>query len=432
MRGAGPPPRATTRLMTTTPNPLRVVHLGKYYPPCAGGIETHTQTLARAQAELGAAVQVFCMNHDGRATVVDRDGPVEVTRFGRVAALAKLELSPDLVRALRRVEADVLHLQVPNPTMIVALLRARPAAPVVVTYHSDLVRQRVLGPLFRPVERLAYRRVRTILVTSPSYASGSRFLQPYGDRIEVLPLGIDLAPYLNPSAADRAAAARIAARYPGPLWLGCGRLIYYKGFANAIRALPQVPGTLVLVGGGPLLEPLRRLARQLGVADRVVFTGNLPHYLDIVPYYLAAEAFWFPSNARSEAFGIVQVEAMASGCPVINTAIPHSGVSWVCRHEETGLTVPMDDPAALAAAARRLLEEPGLRDRLAAAARVRAAAEFDHRVMAERSLRIYRRVLAAAPGAAADADADTDADADADADGVVPVPRVGPLSRTAP
>src|SRR5262249_28666229 len=118
---------------------------------------------------------------------------------------------------------------------------------------------------------------------------------------------------------------------------------------------------------------------------------------EIVPYYLAADAFWFPSNARSEAFGLVQVEAMASGCPVINTAIPHSGVPWVSRHDETGLTVPVNDPCALAAAARRLLEEPGLRDRLTAAARRRAADEFDHRVMARRSLEVYGSVLDPGP-----------------------------------
>jgi rhamnosyl/mannosyltransferase len=117
----------------------------------------------------------------------------------------------------------------------------------------------------------------------------------------------------------------------------------------------------------------------------------------IVPYYHAADAFWFPSNARSEAFGLVQVEAMASGCPVINTAIPDSGVSWVCPHEEGGLTVPMDDPVALAAAANRLLTEPGLRERLAEGARRRAVQEFDHRTMAERSIAIYRHVLGHAP-----------------------------------
>ena len=120
------------------------------------------------------------------------------------------------------------------------------------------------------------------------------------------------------------------------------------------------------------------------------FRGRAPR---LAPYYLAADAFWFPSNARSEAFGLVQVEAMAAGCPVINTAIPHSGVAWVSRHDREGLTVPVDDPLALAEAANRIATEPGLRDRLVEASRRRAREEFDHRVMARRCVDIYRRVL---------------------------------------
>src|SRR5690348_10322094 len=102
--------------------PIRVCHLSKYYPPAPGGIETHVRTLALAQAERGAEVRVLCVNHDGRVTVVERDGSVEVTRFGRAASAAKIDVCPGLARALARVEADVLHLQVPNPTMILALL----------------------------------------------------------------------------------------------------------------------------------------------------------------------------------------------------------------------------------------------------------------------------------------------------------------------
>lgn len=403
--------------MSTTSPPPRVVHLGKYYPPAPGGIETHVRTLARAQADLGADVRVYCINHDGRQTVVDHDGPVEVTRFGAAAAVAKLEVSSELVAALRQVEADVLHMQVPNPTMTLALWLARPRVPLVVSYQSDVIRQRLRRAVFRPIERQVYRRVRAILTSSPTYAGGSRFLRPYGERLECLPNGIDLAPYLEPSEAQRAEAAAIRARYPGPLWLAAGRMVYYKGFVHALRALAEVPGTLLLVGDGPDRPALEAEANRLGLADRAVFLGNLPHYLDLIAYYLAATAFWFPSNARSEAFGIVQVEAMASGCPVINTAIPHSGVAWVSPHGQTGLTVPMDDPAALAAAARRLLDEPGLRDRLADAATARAVAEFDHRVMAERSLAIYRRVLAGEPAPANDPS---------------PRPQVQPFSRTAP
>jgi rhamnosyl/mannosyltransferase len=374
---------------------LHICHLGKYYPPAPGGIETHVRTLARAQADLGARPAVLCINHRDGPTVVENDGPVEVTRFGRVGSAMKLDFCPELVRGLKRVEADILHMQVPNPTMILAVLAARPRQPLVVTYQSDVVHQRLRAALFRPLERLAYRKVRLILSSSPVYANGSAFLKAYHDRLQVLPNGIDLKPYTDPTPADRAQAVRIREEHAlgGPLWLCAGRMVYYKGFVNAIEALHHVEGRLLLIGDGPDEAMLRDETRRLGLGDRVIFLGALPHYLDIVPYYLAADAFWFPSNARSEAFGLVQVEAMASGCPVINTSIPHSGVPWVSPHEQTGLTVAVNDPKALATAARQLLDDPALRARLITAASRRAAEEFDHRVMAERSLAVYRSVL---------------------------------------
>jgi rhamnosyl/mannosyltransferase len=323
---------------------------------------------------------------------------VEVVRFRRLASVAKLDLSPGLTRALARVEADVIHMQAPNPAGILALLAAQPRPPVVVTYQSDVVRQRVLSALFGPLERRFYRRVPLILSTSPTYQAGSRFLSANRARLAVLPMGIELAPYLSPSAGHRAAARGLRERYPGPLWLACGRLVYYKGLATAVRALPLVPGRLLVVGDGPEQPALEAEASRLGVRDRIAFVGPLP-YQEIIPYYLAADAFWFPSNARSEAFGLVQVEAMACGCPVINTALFGSGVPWVSPGEETGLTVPVNDPGALAAAALRLLREPGLRARLAEAGRARACREFDHRTMAERSLSLYRGVLEGRPPA---------------------------------
>lgn len=232
--------------------PLRVCHLGKYYAPASGGIETHVRTLARAQAALGLDVKVYCLNHvSGTSTTTEDDGPIEVTRFGRRASVARLDLCPGLTAALDELEADVLHLQVPNPTMILALLRSRTRLPLVITYQSDVVKQQLRAALFRPLERLLYRRAAAILPTSPTYAAGSRFLRPYRDRTRVLPMGIDLDPYLEPSERDRAAAGRIRREHPGPLWLGCGRLIYYKGFPVAVRALTRVAGTLLLVGDGP-------------------------------------------------------------------------------------------------------------------------------------------------------------------------------------
>lgn len=384
---------------------MRVVHLGKYYPPSPGGIETHTQTLCRAQAALGCQVTAVVVNHSDRhgrdvtfsRTVWtpyanDADGPVRVVRVGRYGNLAKMDMAPGLVQAIRReaqAGADVWHLHAPNPAMMLAALAVPAARPLIITHHSDIVKQRLLRHLFGPVERAAYRRAALVLSDSPGYIEGSPLLQKLGDKVKVLPLGLDLTPFQRPSPAARAFADDLRGNHPGPLWLGVGRLIYYKGFHVALAALKHVTGTLLVSGIGPLEAYLKRVATELGVDNRVVWLGRTTAE-QLVGCYMAATAFWFPSVARSEGFGLVQVEAMASGCPVVNTAIPGSGVAWVSRHEREGLAVPVNDPAALAAAAKRLLFEPGLRERLAAAGRERAASEFDWRVMGERSLELYR------------------------------------------
>lgn len=391
---------------------MRICHFGKYYPPAAGGMESHVQTLARAQAELGAQVQVVCVNHRDTAgrdvtwqpwcstpTVRERDGLVSVTRVGRWASLARLDLCPELpwiLRALCRTGIDIFHLHTPNPTML-AIMAVGGRTPLVITHHSDVIRQKVLRLMQRPLEGWVYRQAKAVLSDSPTYIDGSPLLRSCAAKVQVMPLGIDLDPYVTPTVGAEEAAARWRRLLGAPLWLCVGRLVYYKGFQHAIAALAQTPGKLLVIGAGPLRSALEALAVKEGVAGRIFWQ---PHATDeeLVGAYHAATALWFPSNERSEGFGLVQVEAMASGCPVLNSAIPASGVTWVSPHEQTGLTVPLKDAAALAAAARRVLDEPGLRDRMAAAGRIRVQQEFDHRVMAERSLAIYWHVLAGERG----------------------------------
>jgi len=391
-------------------NPLRVCHLAKFYPPAPGGIESHVRTLARAQAELGAQVRVVCVNHldpRGRdvtweplartATLEEWDGPVRVTRLGRWGNVARLDVCPRLVGALRRVggAVDVLHMHAPNPTMTLALALVRLRAKLVITHHSDVIRQRLLGRVFRPFERLVYGRAERLLSDSPGYQEGSPLLSHFAGKVSVLPLGIDLEPYLHPSLAAQDHARRLRRQYGEPLWLSVGRVVYYKGLHNAVKALAAVPGRLLVIGEGPAKEELQRLAAVEGVADRIVWRGHVSED-ELIGAYHAAMSLWFPSNARSEGFGLVQVEAMASGCPVINTAIPASGVSWVSRHDETGLTVPVEAVGALVAAAHRLLNQPGFRKRLSSAVRLRARQEFDSSVMATRSVELYCQTTRAA------------------------------------
>jgi len=393
---------------STQESGLRVCHLGKYYPPAPGGIETHVRTLARAQAELGVDVRVACVNHanlHGRdvtwsrrgatPTLEERDGDVRVTRLGRSAHFAKLDIVPgicDLFRSLKHDPVDVIHLHTPNPTMLLAMSVLRPHAPVVITHHSDIVKQRMLYRAFEPFENIVYARAAKIITNSSAYVSGSDRLMQHRDKVETVPMGLDLEPFLNPSEAALRYAASLRAKYGSPLWLSVGRCVYYKGYDTAIRALRHVPGKLIIVGKGPYKESLMRSASELGVGDRIIWLSYMSQD-ELVGAYHAATAFWLSSNQRSEAFGLVQVEAMATGCPVINTAIPHSGVSWVSRHGETGLTAGVNAPQEFAAAARQLVDDSELRHRLGESARRRAVGRFEQSVMAARTLDLYRRVV---------------------------------------
>jgi len=175
--------------------------------------------------------------------------------------------------------------------------------------------------------------------------------------------------------------------------LAVGRLVYYKGFEVLIEAMAKVDGRLLLIGDGPLRAKLEGLAAALGIADRVVFLGALQNR-ETVPFYHAADVFALPSIARSEAFGIVQIEAMAAGTPVVNTALD-SGVPFVSRHEVTGLTVPPRDPDALSAALNRLLQDDQLRAGYGKAARLRARTHFSLEAMTSQTRRIYESVVGA-------------------------------------
>lgn len=365
---------------------LRVLHVGKFYPPHRGGMESHVATLCR-QLQADAEVQVI-VSADGKRTETDVVDGVPVTRIGTAFGVASASINPGMARAIRRAEVDVIHFHHPNPTAVLSYLASGNPAPLVVTYHSDIVRQRVLGAAFAPVLHLFLRRARVILASSAEYARTSPTLRRHAGRVRIVPFGIRVDEYAAPDPAEVAA---LRGRLGPRVVLGAGRLVYYKGFEYLVRAMASVPGQLVLVGDGPLREPLEALAGELGIAERVTFAGAVP---DLAPWYAAADVFVLPAVERSEAFGLVQLEAMSAGLPVINTRIP-SGVPFVSMDGESGLTVPPRDAPALADALARLLDDEPLRARLARGARARVAAEFSLERMAADTLAAYRAAIAA-------------------------------------
>lgn len=381
---------------------IRIVHLSKYYPPDRGGIETHVQTLSRTQAAMGAEVHVISVNgldEQGRLstktkTVYEMDRNVKVTRLSRILSVAKFDICSGLCKEIRKFANQpntIFHLHTPNPTMLMALSMLDMRIPLVITHHSDIIKQKILKYGLRPFEHLVYNQSSQILTTSFQYIQGSKFLQLYRHKLSALPLGLDIETYSQPHQKALAISHYLKETYGDIIWLAVGRLVYYKGLHVAIQALTRVPGKLIIVGVGSLETELKALARELGVENRIVWLGCVSED-EIVGAYHAATALWFPSNLRSEGFGLVQVEAMASGCPVINANIPGSGVSWVSRHEKEGLTVPINDPIALAQSANRILGDSELRHRLVKASQNRAE-YFNHISMGERSFEIYDKIL---------------------------------------
>ncbi len=367
---------------------LQVLHVGKFYPPVRGGMETHLQALCVGLRD-HVDVRVLVAN-TGPTTSVDHVDDLTVTRSASLGTLAGTSLCPTMAHAIRRSDADIVHLHHPNPTAALAYLASGHPGPLVVSYHSDIVRQRRLAAMIAPLITGMLDRATAILCNSPQFIESSPVLGPYASRCHVVPYSVSIEHF---ERVNQIAVARLRRRYGPRLVLGVGRQVGYKGFEYLVTAMRRVEGTLLLIGDGPERQRLLRLASEYRIANRVHLITGID---DLVPYYHAADVFVLPSVGRNEAFGIVQLEAMASGTPVVNTALD-SGVPYASRHEVTGLTVPPAEPDALAGAIATLLRNPELRARYGAAGRRRVAESFSLRAMVEGTVALYAQASANGP-----------------------------------
>lgn len=375
---------------------MRVTFVNKYYyPPHLGGIETYMRTLAEALAARPDTNVSAIVSNEGGSTLREDVGGVDVLRVARLFAASSTPVAPGMSGAIRAAargirRTDLFHLQFPYPWGDWAWQRAGSPGPMVLTYHSDIVRQRFLGALYRPVMDRLLARADRIIVASPPMIEHSPFLAPHANKCRVVPFGID--PQRYEATPERAArAAELRAVHERPIVLFVGRLIYYKGVDVLVRAMTAFDADVVLVGAGPLEGELRELARSLGVADRLTIVPPLDDE-ELTAYLLAAAVFCLPSVARSEAFGIVQLEAHICGTPVVSTNLP-TGVPWVNADGETGLVVPPGDAEALGAALNRLLADDELRARLGARARERVLERFTVQRMVDSTLTVYDEAL---------------------------------------
>jgi rhamnosyl/mannosyltransferase len=350
-----------------------VLHIGKFYPPVAGGMERVLETLC--EATRGIVRNRVLVMHDAPATVDEELRGVAVTRVGTIGRAGSVDIAPMLALRLARERPDLVVFHEPNPWGLLAYALARRAAPLVVWYHSDVVRPRLQYALFyAPLAHAVYPRAAQFVVSSPALAEHAAPLSPYRSKVRVIPFGIQ--PREWPIGDGDEGFVFFA-----------GRHVRYKGVDVLLEALRGTTMRAVIAGDGPMRSSWQRRAAELGVDGQAEFTGDISD-ARLRDLMRRCAVFVLPSVTRAEAFGYVQLEAMASGKPVVSTDVP-SGVSWVNQHGRTGLVVPAGDAAALRDALRTLLSDADLRASFGRAGRSRVEETFTTEHLRDRLIALY-------------------------------------------
>lgn len=374
---------------------MKALHFGRLHNAQFGGLERVVANLLKG---LNRSMDVtnLVANERLATEVLEVDGyrVYKVPALAMVAGTALCPTMPLWARRLHREQRfDIAHLHFPDPMSHLAAMTLPAEVKLVISWHSDIVRQKNLLKLYRPFLDRIVARADAIIGATPFHFSSSAQLGAADPRkLHVVPYGIDFAPFAAPEAVAAGAELhrKLMRRF---VIFAVGRHVYYKGFEFLVRAMREVRNDALLVvgGSGPLTTDLQRLAVEQGVHERVLFAGRIPEK-ELPAYYHAADVFCLPSVEPSEAFGLVQVEAMACGKPVVCCELGN-GVSYVNRNGVTGLVVPPRDPAALAGAINRLLEDKELRDAMGVAGRKRTVSEFNLEKMWKGTLSVYRMIL---------------------------------------
>jgi rhamnosyl/mannosyltransferase len=288
-------------------------------------------------------------------------------------------------------QVDIIQFHEPFPLGDMALLLSGYKGKVVVWWHSDIVRQKVLGKILRPVTTWFLKRADSIIAATEGHIKSSPFLSQHTGKCKVVPYGLDISKY--PEPLEKNYLTKKLSLVSHKKLLFAGRIVYYKGIDILISAMEYTKDAeLFIAGGGPLEHEMTALVARRKLQRQVHFLGVLPRN-DLLAAYYDCDMFVLPSNANSEAFGIVQLEAMSYGKPVINTNLP-TGVPYVSLHEQTGLTVAAGDTLKLADAITRLIQNDKLRQRYGKAAQNRVREHFALSSMLNNLYGIYQDVLA--------------------------------------
>ena len=365
---------------------MRVLQLGKFYP-IRGGVEKVMWDLTRGLGERGIDCDMLCAE-------LEREEIIHFNESSRVICVkawfkaAATMIAPAMITWLRKhkAEYDIIHIHHPDPMACLALRLSGYKGRVILHWHSDILKQKFFMKMYQPLQRWLIRRADTVVGTTPVYLSASPCLKDVQEKTVAVPIGID------PVVADPTLVLQWKKRYPDKkLVVSIGRLVPYKGYGYLIDAASRLDSgyQVIVVGDGPMFANLQEEVRIMGASDRIKFLGYLED-AEMHALLAASDVFVLSSVMKTEAFGIVQVEAMSLGKPVVATLIPESGVSWVNADGVSGRNVPVRDSAALATAIHAICTDDALRERLSQGARARYQSLFTTERMINKMIEIYK------------------------------------------
>lgn len=370
-------------------NSLKVLQLGKFYP-IKGGVEKVMYDLMVGLSTEGMECDMLCAACHDKSFTEQLSDKAKLMVVHTVKELASTMISPSMVIKLREIawEYDIIHVHHPDPMAALALYCSGYKGKVVLHWHSDILKQKSLLKFYLPLQKWLLKRADIIVGTSPVYVKESPFLQGVQHKVTYLPIGV------SPVEDVAEKAAELKRKYQGKrIIFSLGRLVPYKGFRYLIEAAKLLgKDYVVLIGGtGPLKEELQAQIEAMRLKSRVKLLGFVRDE-DLPIYYGACDLFCMSSVMKTEAFGIVQIEAMSCGKPVVATRIPQSGVAWVNAEGESGLNAEPCDAKDLARAIREVLADEETYGRFSEGALNRYRTMFTQGQMINNCLDIYTKL----------------------------------------
>lgn len=369
---------------------MKILHVGKWYPS-EGGIETVRDNIVYPLSEEGVDCDMMCESRGRKPDQISINDHCKIHIAGTRFYILRVPLSFGEIPTLRKIanSYDIIHIHQPNPISLISLMLSGYKGKVVTHWHCDIAEQPLLRMVYSPLQTWLLKRSDIIIATTQITADTSPYINKYKGKIKIVPIGI-------PKPKKQLEKAKeIQDTYKGKkIIFSMGRLSFYKGFNYLIDAMKELPDDYIcLIGGkGPDREMLDKQIEDNQLGDRVKMLGYLTEE-QVSAYYDSSILFCMPSINKGEAFGIVQIEAMGHGKPVVTTNIPGSGVPWVNAHGVSGLNVEPANAHELAEAIQKIAEDKTLCEKLGKQAEQRFDTMFERGVMVKKCMDIYKSLI---------------------------------------